>query len=369
MALIKDIYTLNFFKELAVNLQQVLPAFDKTTFIDNIYANGFEEKEWKGRMQHVTEVLHQFMPVSYAEAVILLEKLILQLKTAGFGEDKLEFMFLPDYIATYGLDDFPASVYALERTTQFVSAEFAVRPFLIKYGVPMMDQMQEWSVHPNHKVRRFASEGTRPRLPWATAVPLLKQQPQLTLPILENLKHDPSLWVRKSVANHLNDIAKTHPAIVLDIARKWKGISKETDALVKHGCRTLLKQGNPEVLQLHGFDSTQVLLDNFVVNTPHVKGGESLSFTFSIKNNADKAQVIRLEYAVYYRRLRGDFSKKVFKISEKVYAPNEKVSVQRKQSFKPITTRKFYVGEHKVAVIVNGEEKAAGVFELLLPNQ
>ncbi|MGY0037975.1 DNA alkylation repair protein [Pedobacter sp. NJ-S-72] len=134
--------------------------------------------------------------------------------------------------------------------TQFISCEFAVRPFLAKYGGQMMIRMEKWSLHESHKVRRLASEGSRSRLPWAMAVPGLKKDPSPILPILENLKNDPSEWVRKSVANNLNDISKDHPEIVIAIANRWKGLSKETDAIIKHGCRSLLKQGHAKILPI-----------------------------------------------------------------------------------------------------------------------
>ena len=105
-------------------------------------------------------------------------------------------------------------------------------------------------------VRRLASEGCRPRLPWAMALPNLKENPAPIIPILENLKNDPARFVRLSVANNLNDIAKDNPEIVIDLVKKWKGESKEVDWIIKHGCRTLLKQGNPEVMELFGFNST-----------------------------------------------------------------------------------------------------------------
>ena len=137
---------------------------------------------------------------------------------------------------------------AIEFITQFITCEFAVRPFLLKYGDKMMNQMRAWSLHKSHKVRRLASEGSRPRLPWAMAIPALKKNPMPVLTILENLKNDPSESVRRSVANNLNDISKDRPGMVLKIANAWKGQNKETDAIVRHGCRTLLKHGHPEVL-------------------------------------------------------------------------------------------------------------------------
>jgi len=365
MGLIKDIYNITFFNELGPRLQEVLPSLDKDAFIRQIYADGFREKEWKQRMQHITAVLHRFMPAGFLAATNVLVDFIEHLRNVGEGEDKLVYIFLPDYIATYGLDDLEISSRALEFVTQFVSAEFAVRPFLLKYGQQMVDEMQRWSLHPHYKVRRLASEGSRPKLPWAMAVPLLKQLPLPTLSILENLKADPAPWVRKSVANHLNDLAKDYPDTVLEIAHRWKGISKETDAIVKHGCRTLLKQGHPAVLALYGLDGREVQLTDFELLTPEVEMGGDLQFSFTVSNHAVQAQVVRLEYAIYYRRLNDTLTKKVFKISERIYEGDESCLIKRRQSFRPITTRQFYTGEHLLAIIINGEEKKSVAFSLV----
>ncbi|MEI7587518.1 DNA alkylation repair protein [Runella sp.] len=276
------------------------------------------------------------------------------------------FIFFPDYIEVYGLDDFDTSVKAIEFITQFITCEFAVRPFLLKYGNTMMEQMQAWSLHKNHKVRRLASEGRRPRLPWAMAIPALKKNPTPVLPILENLKNDPSESVRRSVANNLNDISKDHSDVVVQIANAWKGQNKETDAIVRHGCRTLLKQGHSEVLTLYSLVSERIHLSDFALLTPTLKIGESLEFSFLILNANAGHQKVRLEYAVYYKRQNGQLSKKVFKISEREYAPDEQVKILRKQRFVLITTRKFYAGTQQLSIIINGEEKEVVPFELMI---
>lgn len=364
MSLLKDIYSPTFYNGLADILKSTLPSFNKKQFIDSIYQEGFEEKELKERMQHTTAVLHRFMPADYKQAVSLIEKTINALRKAGYKE-ALEFIFFPDYISAYGLEDYNTSVKALEFVTQFITCEYAVRPFILKYGDMMLQQMLVWSLHKSEKVRRLASEGSRPRLPWAMAIPSLKKDPTPVLLILENLKQDPSETVRRSVANNLNDIAKDHPAIVIDIANRWKGISTETDAIIRHGCRTLLKQGIKEILHYYGLDSTHVALDDFRILTPKVSTGGSLEFTFSIRNNDSRAQTIRLEYGVHYLKQNGTLYRKVFKISEKTYAAGEQASITRKQSFRPITTRVFYPGKHQLSVIINGQEYPAKAFELL----
>lgn len=364
MSALKDIYSPVFYDKLTVILSRALPEFDKIRFMSRIYRDGFEHKELKDRMRHTAKAMHCFIPENFDEAVPVLEHIINHLREASIGEDSLAYMFLPDYIETYGINNYDAAIRALEFTTQFTSCEFAVRPFLLQYPEQMMEQMKAWSLHENHKVRRLASEGSRPRLPWAMAIPYLKKDPTAILPLLENLKNDTSEWVRRSVANNINDIAKDHPNVVINLAKQWKGYNKETDAIIKHGCRTLLKQAHPEVLKIYGLDSTHIITSDFEILTPTVKMGDSVEFTFTIENKDSTPQTVRLEYGLYYKKAKGHLARKVFKISERVFQPGEKSTIVRKQSFRPITTRVFYTGDHELSLIINGEEKAIAKFEL-----
>jgi len=364
MGLIKDIYSPVFYNKFADAVKYVSPAFSKEGFIKGIYGDNFENKEWKDRMKHTTRVFHEFLAADFPDAVVLIRKIIEKLRTDRPGEGGLEYIFLPDYIETYGLDNFDDSVKAFELITQFISCEFAVRPFILKYRERMIAEMVKWSGHTSHTVRRLASEGSRPRLPWAMAIPFLKQNPEPILPILENLKKDPSESVRRSVANSLNDIAKDHPDVVIALAARWKGISKETDAIIKHGCRTLLKQGHSEILKQYGLESKNIAVQDFKILTPEVKIGDSVEFAFSITNQNPTPQTVRLEYGLYYQKSKGHLARKVFKISEKIYEPEVTVNIIRKQSFRLITTRVFHTGEHQVSIIVNGEEKGVLGFSL-----
>jgi 3-methyladenine DNA glycosylase AlkC len=365
MGLIKDIYSVSFYEKFGQAVAEVHPSFDKKKFIETIYEGDFAQKEWKERMKHTTVVLHQFMPQNFPEAVSLIDKIIKNLKKNSFTDGNLAFIFFADYIEMYGLDDFKTSAKAFVSITQFISCEFAVRPFILKYKEKMIEEMIKWSLHENHHVRRLASEGSRPRLPWAMAIPFLKKDPASILPILENLKNDPSEYVRRSVANNLNDIAKDNPQIVLETALKWKGHSKETDAIIKHGCRTLLKQGHPEILSHYGLESTNIELSNFEIKTPVVKVGDYLQFQFHLNNKNTEPKTIRLEYAVHYKKAKGHLAKKVFKISEKIYQPNQLTKIERNQSFKLITTRVFHTGAHQLSIIINGTESEALEFDLI----
>ncbi|MFC1224542.1 DNA alkylation repair protein [Pedobacter sp. BG31] len=363
-SLLKDLYSPAFYDRLSNALAISIPKFDKGKFINAVFTPEFESKELKERMKHTSKVLHDFLPEEYLQSIELIKKTITQLRIQGIGEDGLAYMFLPDYIETYGIHDFENSVNALEFITQFVSCEFAVRPFILKYENEMILRMQQWSLHESHKVRRLASEGSRPRLPWAMGIPFLKKDPTSILPILENLKTDPSAYVRRSVANSLNDIAKDHPEVVLNMAKNWSGLGAETAAIIKHGSRTLLKQGHADILKHYGLDDAGILLKDFKILTPQVRIGESLEFSFTILNSNPAEQKVRLEYAIYYKKQHGQNTKKVYKISERIYPAGATINIIRKQKFVLITTRKFHLGDHQISIIINGAEKNILNFDL-----
>ena len=364
--LFKNIYTPAFFDGFTEILQQVVVDFDSSAFINNIFDSEWDNRELKQRMRHISVVLKRQLSADFENNAKTIVRVIAQLIKGGCKEESLEYMFLPDFIEFYGLNDYQASIQAFEQITQFSSCEFAVRPFLIKYQEEMMRQMILWSEHKNPMVRRLASEGSRPRLPWAMAIPSLKQNPNPVIPILEKLKDDASESVRRSVANNLNDISKDNPDIVINLVIKWQGVTKETDWLIKHGCRTLLKQGHLQVMEIFGFGSVEnISVENFKILTPKVKIGEYLEFNFKIKNDSEVGTKLRLEYGLYYQKANGSLSRKVFKISEKNQQKNSISDITRKQSFKIISTRKFHLGLHQLSIIINGVEFNKQDFELV----
>jgi len=374
---IKNMYNEPFFDRFTKDLKRVINDFDACEFVSQIMDDEWENREFKQRCMHITTVLKKFLPADYKDAIAKILELLDYVKDTqpDFSEiDDTKFglmleygWILDNFVEQYGLDDYETSVKAIEKITQFTSCEFAVRPFIIKYPDEMMAQMLAWSKHAHWGVRRLASEGCRPRLPWAMALPNLKKNPAPIIPILENLKNDPSRFVRLSVANNLNDIAKDNPETVIGLVKKWQGESKEVDWIIKHGCRTLLKQGNPEAMELFGFGSVvkNISIENFQISTPKVKVGNSLEFSFNLLNNNDKKTNIRLEYGIYYQKANGTLAKKVHKISEKEYAAHSTTQITRKHSFRVVTTRKLHLGLHQVVVIINGNEFEKYNFELI----
>ncbi len=364
--LLKDLYSPSFYQTFSDALAITLPDFDRDDFMRQIFSPEFDGYELKQRMSHTAVVLRNFLGGDFGAAIDRICRIIENLRGAGVSEQSMEYMFLPEYIERYGIYDYETSIAAFETVTRYTSCEFAVRPYIVSYGKPMLEQMLAWSLHDDNRVRRLASEGSRPRLPWAMALPDLKRDPTPILPILENLKRDECEIVRRSVANNLNDISKDNPLVTLGIGKSWIGDNPLTDALLKHGCRTLLKKSDTGTLALFGFDSNDLERGELRVLTPKVTMGEQLEFAYDMTNVGDKAKKIRIEYAIHLLKNNGRLSKKVFKISEREIAAGERFELIRKHRFKPITTRRYYPGRHAVSIIVNGAESCAIDFELVM---
>ena len=191
-----------------------------------------------------------------------------------------------------------------------------------------------------------------------------KKDPLPVLGILEELKADPSLYVRKSVANNLNDISKTHPDLVIQTVRSWYGKNPHTDWIVKHACRTLLKKGNKDALGLFGFaDDDCAHVDGFALGVASVAIGEDMIFSFTVETK--KAAKLRLEYGIDYVKANGKRNRKIFQISELSLLKNGKKSYTKSHSFAEVSTRKHYPGTHSVTLLVNGEERGTLNFEVL----
>lgn len=334
------------------------PPFEADKFIELVCDEKWPERELKEKMRHTTLCLHQFLPDDFALAVDILKSIVP--KVEGF-----EAIVLPDYVEVYGQDHWEISLPALGELTKCGSSEFAIRSFLNKNLKQAMEYMYQWAEDEDYRVRRFASEGCRPRLPWGAGVPALKKDPSPVIPILEKLKNDPELFVRKSVANSLNDISKDHPYLVLELCKSWQGKSENTDWIIKQGCRTLLKQGNKRAMLLFGFANPgKINIENLKLSNEAPKIGNEISFSFELNVETPVKQKVRMEYIVHYVKSSGKTSPKVFQISETVLKTGTH-HIKKKHSFANMSTRKHYPGEHKIEIVVNGEVKKEGKIELL----
>ncbi len=332
-------------------LKEEYPPFKADEFVNLVCDENWQARELKEKMRHTTLCLHQFLPEDFAKSVEILKALVSKVK--GF-----EAIVLPDYVEVYGLDHLEISLPALGVLTKCGSSEFAIRPFLNKNLKGTMEFMNKWADDEDFRVRRFASEGCRPRLPWGMGVPKLKKDPSLVLPILEKLKNDPEKFVRKSVANNLNDISKDHPELVLDICERWQGNSANTDWIIKHACRSLLKDGNKRAMMLFGFANPEkMFVENLKVSDLMPTIGTEITFEFDLNLKTEKKQKVRLEYIVHFVKSSGKASPKVFQIKEVEMKPGVH-QIVKKHSFANMSTRKHYPGIHKFEIVINGDVKS-----------
>ncbi len=362
---LKNIYTRSLLENYAGLVKTIWQPFPTEQFLENVFDTHWPGLELKQRTRHISANLKNHLPENLPDAIEILAKTTDHFVETQGEKMVYDYTFIPDFIENFGAAHPEISLPALERMTRWTSAEFAVRPFLLKFPEKMFAQMLVWSRHESPMVRRLASEGFRPRLPWGMGVPVLKTDPQPILQVLEILKNDPAETVRRSVANNLNDISKDHPDLMLEIAHRWQKISPETDWVVRHACRGLLKKGHPVALLLFGFDqkSVAVAVENFQCSEK-VKIGERLFFSFLIKNLTDAATKIRVEFAIDYLTSSGKISHKVFKIKEFELPGGGSAFFEKNHRFQDFTTRKHFAGGHKIVVLVNGMELAGCDFEV-----
>lgn len=351
-----------FITTLATDVKAAVRDFDSAAFTKRVFDRQWKNRELKDRMHHIADCLYTALDRNYKSCIRLLTPIVqrrIKEKTNSFGD-----MIFPDFVERYGLADFNTSVKALEIFTAACSSEFAVRPFIVHYGDRMMQKMLQWSKHRSEHVRRLSSEGCRPRLPWAMALPEFKKDPRPVLQILENLKSDTSEYVRRSVANNLNDIAKDNLETALTTAERWFGLSEETNALVRHALRNELKKGNPRALKLFALaQHTRTQVKQLKVTPEKISIGASAEIQFMLVSTA--AERLRIEYWVFFVKSGGKTSKKVFQIAEREFGKGARHVFKKKHRFQDLTTRKHYAGEHKVIVAINGKPKASATLTLL----
>jgi 3-methyladenine DNA glycosylase AlkC len=341
---------------LAAAIHAEYPAFEKETFAALVFDDGWGGRELKQRMRHITTALGRCLPVEYRAALDVLRRAMPALGDYGFVK-----MVLPDYVEFYGLDDWEASIPALEAFTQEASAEFAIRPFIVRYQERTMAQMLAWARHEHPEVRRLSSEGCRPRLPWGIALSALKADPSPILPILERLKKDESESVRRSVANNLNDISKDNPEVVIKVLRHWQAQDADGDGdkvrwITGHALRTLVKAGQPEALELLGYPGDlDITVRNVKVEPGTVPMGGKVTLSFDVESLSDQPQNLMIDYVVYSVKANGTLTPKVWKLTKKTLQPGEVLQVTKEHRFAPVTTRRYYPGEHAIEPQINGK--------------
>lgn len=350
------------YRRMADDLRAVHPPFDADAFYRKAI-RGLAPLELNDRMRRTAELFREFLPPDYDEALAILLRFAPQL--TGYSG-----ICVPEFIGRYGIEEqrpFDECMRALRAVTEFSSSEFAVRLFLQKDFDRAFKYMLRWSRDKHYHVRRLASEGLRPRLPWGSHLRELIEDPRPAFPVLENLRADPELYVRKSVANHLNDVAKDHPDLMLDLIEGWDAGDERTAWIQKQACRSLIKAGNARCLAFFGFGGEpQLSAVDLRLSRRSLRIGEEFQFDLKLRSaaSAKSEQKLVLDYRVHYRKKGGGSSPKVFKLRTTTLAPGASIEIRKTHSFVERTTRKHYPGEHRLEVLANGAVIAGVEFKL-----
>jgi 3-methyladenine DNA glycosylase AlkC len=265
------------------------------------------------------------------------------------------------------LDHPKTALSVLKQLTGLFSAEFAIRPFLIAHPEYCQKQLAKWTQDKDEHIRRLASEGSRPRLPWGMQLKPYIEDPSPNLPLLEALKNDSSLYVRRSVANHLNDIAKDHPDLVIAICKRWyPDASPDLRWVIKHATRSLVKSGHPEVFPLLGYsDTIELTAPRLQLSSDLVQMGESLEFQLDLKSSGAGQQKMVVDFAIHFVKANGERKPKVFKLKSVSLAPGESSRLVKAHPIKAISTRKYYPGTQLLEILVNGKSMVSREFTLI----
>ena len=332
------------------------------------------ESEWQSlslmqRLRAAAQALNSAMPQTKGAEVVL--------SALQNNENLSGWLSLVccEYIATHEHLTIEQGLLSLQKMTEYFSAEFAIRHFLLQQPEATLAVLTSWLTHDNHHVRRLISEGTRPRLPWGVRLPIFIERPELVMPLLFALKDDEEEYVRRSVANHLNDIAKDHPQLVITTAQQWMSAEaleslsttqrKQRIKLIRHACRTLFKKGQPEVMALFGYQPATDISCQLASKQLQVPFYGDFEFEMVLEKETDKDNLLMVDYVVHFQKANGKQAPKVFKWLDRSFTHKEIQTIARIHSFKKITTRKYYPGMHRLEVMVNGIKKAQIEFELL----
>lgn len=356
---LKEMFNAAYFLKLEAAVKKAYPNFKQKDF-HAVMLKGLEPLSLNERLRKTTTTLRAFLGEDYEKSLRILKE------SANYAPTGYTALVFPDYVGQYGLHDFKTSLPALAYFTSFGSSEFAIREFLRKDFDACLPTLIRWTKDSNHHVRRLASEGSRPRLPWSFKLDRVIQEPQVTKELLTNLNTDDTLYVRKSVANHLNDISKDNADYLLRTLKTWNQKHPQTAWITKHATRSLIKQGDARSLQLLNFEkNVKCRVDNLKV-TKRIKLGERLEVSFDLVSEKKQTQKLVVDYCIHYVKQSGKLSAKVFKLKNVDLKTGECISINTSQQIKDFTTRKHFAGKHKLEILVNGEIKASSDFMLSL---
>jgi 3-methyladenine DNA glycosylase AlkC len=336
--------------------------FDARRFAEEA-SRGLDRLELKARVARVAGVLARHLPDDFESAAAVV------LRTVPASDLNMwEAWPVTDWVADAGIDAPATALEVLAAITGKASAEFAVRPFIDRHPDLTFATLQRWTAHPDEEVRRLVSEGSRPRLPWAPRVRVLDAKPEWAVPLLDRLRDDPSAYVRRSVANHLNDISKADPGAALDLAGRWTAEGgTHAAAVVRHGLRSLVKGGDPRALALIGADADEhIEVRDFTVVTPTVRLGGELVWRCFLTARSGRPVLAVVDYVVHFAGAGGAQRRKVFKLKTVRLESGRPAEIVRRHPLVPVTTRRYYPGRHRVEIQVNGRVLDGEDFDLVL---
>lgn len=372
---LRDFYDKAVIAGIARDLKRAWPSLPDRRFVAAAL-DGLAPLSLTGRAAHICAAMRQFLPDDFPKAADILLKSLGPRHASSETFGMAPFKYLPHtmFVAAHGLEHFEESMHLQCELTQRFSAEFSIRAFLNHHPQATYDRLREWARHDNVHVRRLVSEGSRPRLPWAPRLRQFHKDPAPVLALLELLKDDSELYVRRSVANSLNDIAKDHPAVVVATCRRWLQAAPEADAetaanrrwIVTHALRSLVKQGDAGALELMGVSrSPKVRLSGVRITPVRVPRGGTVVCTCALTNPSRSAQDLLIDYAVHYMKANGTTNAKVFKLKRIVLEAKQSTPIRIIIKLANLTTRKHHPGRHGIDLLVNGRRFPIGVFSLL----
>jgi 3-methyladenine DNA glycosylase AlkC len=365
---LRDFYDASVIADIARDLKRAYPAFDVRAFT-KASLDGLAPLSLTGRAAHIAAAMRRHLPGDFDQVADILERSLGEHRPDANTSSMASFKFMPHTMLTAsdGLQHFEASMRLQYKITQRFTAEFSIRAFLNAHPEATYARLVEWSADPSHHVRRLVSEGSRPRLPWAPRLRHFQKDPAPVLALLERLKDDPELYVRRSVANSLNDVAKDHPDVVVDVCRRWLKDNASTNRkwIVSHALRSLVKAGHPGALELMGAGAKPKIRIEDVRMTPkRVKKGGRVECTLSLASTARAPQDLLIDYIVHYVKADGRTSPKVFKLKRLTLERGVQAPLRIVIKLAELTTRKHYPGRHRVELLVNGQKYPVGDFLL-----
>ena len=354
--------------QLAERIATVHPQFARTDFIAAA-SSELPNLELKARFDWVADQLRACLPADYPTALNILIRVLEDEASRFTLLDKAEYrlMPIPTFVYRHGLEHPDASLAAMPIITRHATCEGAVRPFIRRYPTATLARLRQWTRHNNEHVRRLVSEGTRPRLPWWPPLREFIADPAHVLALLEDLKDDPSLYVRRSVANNLNDISKDHPQLVVERMTAWsEGASKERGWLINHALRTLVKRGDKSALALLGYAPAEIELSDLQLSPAVLHFGQELAFSFTLRNCGGKTQKLMVDFVMRFVKANGSTAPKVFKLKKLRLPAGEQARINKKIAIRPISTRRYYAGRQRLEIQVNGVCLGGADFELVM---